>query len=200
MFGYLRLYKDEIRIKDMKKYSSYYCALCNEIKKDYGVFWTFFLNYESTYILLFLESYLKCDTEEKIMKCHMNPFQKKKIEINGDNLKYAAFINMYLLALKFEDDKIDERNLLYAILQKRLSRKQIYKEMISIHEELIGLLKEQSEILQRLEKEEGTIDSCADTTGMMLKHIVSYWQEKNDQAECNSYKLQYSTFPADISK
>lgn len=192
MFGYLRLCKDEIRIKDMKKYSSYYCALCNEIKKDYGVFWTLFLNYESTYILLFLESCLKCDTEEKILKCHMNPFQKKKIEVNSENLKYTAFINMYLLALKFEDDRMDDKNLLYAILQKRLSRKQIYKEMMNIHEELIELLREQSAILQRLEKEKGCIDSCADTTGMMLRHIVSYWQErKNCETECNSYKLQY---------
>ena len=35
MFGYLRPFKDELLGKDLKKYNSYYCGLCNEIREVY---------------------------------------------------------------------------------------------------------------------------------------------------------------------
>lgn len=59
MFGYLRPYKNELKLKDIKKYSAYYCALCKQIRKDYGIMWSAFLNYESVYVMLFLETITK---------------------------------------------------------------------------------------------------------------------------------------------
>lgn len=174
MFGYLRPFKEELRIKDIKKYSSYYCALCNEIRKKYGRFWTFFLNYESIYILIFLES---CTTNEKVVKsltCHINPLMKKKIYINESNLAYAAFINMFLLELKFEDNIYDEKQILYKILRKILSNKKTFKDMHNEYSSLIKLINEQFKKLQVLEAEKGTLDSCADTTAIMLSEIIDY--------------------------
>lgn len=194
MFGYLRPFKEELRLKDIKKYSSYYCALCNGIKRDYGRFWTFFLNYESVYILLFLESYTANEKDEQNITCHMNPFMKKKIQINHNNLEYAAFVNMLLLEMKFEDDQSDEGNVLYGILQKRLNKKIPFQAMSQKHSNLINALKEQSIKLQELEKQKGTIDSCADTTGIMLSEIITYWlcnyQDESEEKE-NLKKLHY---------
>lgn len=215
MFGYLRPFKEELRLKDIKKYSSYYCALCNEIRKDYGKFWTLFLNYESVYILLYLESYMKNEKEENNITCHINPFMKKTVQINNENLKYAAFINMLLLELKFEDDKCDEGNVLYGILQRRLSKKKIFQNLSCDHEELVEALKEQSLQLKELEEKRGTIDSCADTTGIMLSIIIDYriqncqsnFEERNESKKLHYYigKLIYildafEDFERDIKK
>lgn len=194
MFGYLRPYKEELRVKDIKKYSSYYCALCNEIKKDYGRFWTFFLNYESVYILLFLESYMTNEKEEQNITCHMNPFMKKKAQINHKNLEYAAFVNMFLLEMKFEDDESDEGKLLYRFLRKRLNKKNLFQEMSQKHNRLIEVLREQSTKLHELEMEKGTIDSCAGTTGVMLSAIINYWvcsNQEDFEEEENLKKLHY---------
>jgi hypothetical protein len=36
MFGYIAINKDEMKIKDFHTYQSYYCGLCQSLKKSYG--------------------------------------------------------------------------------------------------------------------------------------------------------------------
>ncbi|MDO4333298.1 MAG: DUF5685 family protein [Eubacteriales bacterium] len=215
MFGYLRPYKDEMRLKDIRKYSTYYCALCNQIRKDYGFFWTAFLNYESVYTLLFLESFKEYPEKSLTLRCHLNPFMKKKLQINGDILAYSAFVNMALLDLKFEDNEYDGNKLPWRILKRILHGKKRYKEMSESHKGLLESLKDQADLLRRREKENSNLDSCADTTGNMLVEIIKYWlRDIETESEMYGTVVQlhfhvgkliytldaYEDFESDISK
>ena len=35
MFGYIRIYEPELKMKDFRRYKAYYCGLCQELKKKY---------------------------------------------------------------------------------------------------------------------------------------------------------------------
>ena len=36
MFGYVTVCEPELKMKDFRKYRSYYCGLCQELKEKYG--------------------------------------------------------------------------------------------------------------------------------------------------------------------
>ena len=36
MFGYMKIYKEELKVKDYRKYQAYYCGLCKRLKEKYG--------------------------------------------------------------------------------------------------------------------------------------------------------------------
>lgn len=38
MFGYMKIYKEELKVKDYRKYQAYYCGLCKRLKEKYGFF------------------------------------------------------------------------------------------------------------------------------------------------------------------
>lgn len=194
MFGYLRPNREELKLKDHRKYMSYYCGLCNAIRRNYGIMWTLFLNYESAYLLLFLESYMKNDTEKIEFRCQMNPLKKVRVAIDTVNLDYVAFVNMLLLEMKLEDDELDEKKHIQKILKSFLNHKKQYKQMKDVHYDLVKDLKRQSRILIELEKAKGSIDSCADTTAEMLVAIIKYWYQINNAdyvVEKSIVKLHY---------
>ena len=186
MFGYLQPYKEELLVKETRIYTGYYCALCNEIKKSYGRLLTVFLNYESVYIFIFLESLLVNKVKEKkVICCQINPLKTKNVVLNNDIVEYVAFINMLLLDLKLEDDEYDEPRLYKKILHKILCSRKKYKELCKKHEVLLKKLRGQSCILRELENKSGSIDECANTTGVMLEEIISYSCNIDENFECN---------------
>ena len=198
MFGDLRPYREELKLKHIRLYSSYYCALCNQIRKDYGKVWTIFLNYESVYILLLLNSCHPHDLEQQKIRCHINPLMKKKIDINSKLLEYVAFVNMALLELKLEDDEADEKKILARAIRCAINNKVKYKCMHIQYYDLIERLNEETIRLHKLENCNGRIDQCADTTANMLNGIIENWgdcriTENNMQTKLHYYlgKLIY---------
>lgn len=79
MFGYIRTYKAELKLKDVKRYSAYYCALCTQIKNDYGQIYRLFLTYDATYLAIVLNE-LFADTKEQSAQC-VNCMNKRKISV-----------------------------------------------------------------------------------------------------------------------
>lgn len=57
MFGYVIPYRDELKLKDIKRYKAYYCTICNQLRKRYGRMATAFLSYEMVFTLILLDSF-----------------------------------------------------------------------------------------------------------------------------------------------
>mgnify|MGYP001858686327 CR=1 FL=1 len=36
MFGYVTINREELKIKDMRRYQSFYCGICRELKDRHG--------------------------------------------------------------------------------------------------------------------------------------------------------------------
>ena len=76
MFGYIRIGKPELKVKEYDMYKAVYCSLCRELGKEYGFFTRFTLSYDFTFLAL-LELSLRedfCGTHRK--RCVCNPLKK----------------------------------------------------------------------------------------------------------------------------
>lgn len=110
MFGYIKIYKPELKLKNISNYSGYYCALCKEIEKEFGEIYRLFLSYDVTYLVVALNELF----EDEISLCTscMGKNNKKQVTYSRKAIKYGAFINTYLALKKIEDNFIDEKNCL----------------------------------------------------------------------------------------
>ena len=52
MFGYVLPCKPELKVKDWMRYRAYYCGLCKELGREYGLFSRFLLNYDLVLLAL----------------------------------------------------------------------------------------------------------------------------------------------------
>ena len=56
LFGYIKAYKSELRMKDYEVYRAVYCTLCRELGRSFGPFARFTLNYDFTFLAVLMLS------------------------------------------------------------------------------------------------------------------------------------------------
>ena len=95
MFGYIVINKDELKIKDYNLYRSFYCGLCQELKKDFGHVGQISLSYDMTFIILLLTALYEEELTQGTCKCIAHPFEKHPISSNCFT-SYAADMNLIL--------------------------------------------------------------------------------------------------------
>jgi hypothetical protein len=52
VFGYVKAYKPELRVKEFEFYKAVYCSLCRDLGKKYGLVSRFSLSYDFTFLAL----------------------------------------------------------------------------------------------------------------------------------------------------
>lgn len=166
MFGYIRILKDELRVREYNMFRSYYCGLCKSIKSEYGFVSRMGLSYDVTFLALMLSSVSNDETEVSPERCIVSPFNKKPIVQKTDVLSYAAAVNVILSYLKLSDDWRDERSLKALLCMplfwgaKRKAEKrygELFKE-IKMHLDKLSLLeKEKCSEIDRLANEFGLV-------------------------------------------
>ena len=140
MFGYIKPYKPELKLKEITKYSNAYCALCDQLKKDYGFTSRFILNYDITFLLLCLDHLDSTDKEKRRIRCPYNPAKVKKVQLSTNALRYSAFINYWLVTEKLFDDYTDDRNCFKSFLRKFLVSTGRFKKSKHIYAEKVNTL------------------------------------------------------------
>ena len=111
MLGYVKVNKDELKIREYNVYKSYYCGLCKTLKSEYGYFSRFVLNYDSVFLALLLSSVSNDDYDLKNEICIAHPTKKTPITVKNKSLTYSAAVMVILVLLKLEDDIRDEKSL-----------------------------------------------------------------------------------------
>lgn len=84
MFGYVYIDKPELKIKDYEAYRGVYCSLCKALGKEYSVFARFVLNYDCTFLSLFLMSRSSSCHGFKQGRCPFNPAKKCSYTVSAD--------------------------------------------------------------------------------------------------------------------
>ena len=56
MFGYVRIRKPELLVKDYECYKGFYCGLCHSLRDNYGLRGQVTLTYDMTFLVLLLSS------------------------------------------------------------------------------------------------------------------------------------------------
>lgn len=122
MFGLVVADINALSEKDKKIYNSFYCGLCKTIGKNFNNFSRITLNYDLTFLYLFLTSYFNEFVEENTIHCGIHPFKNKTAYMNK-YAEYCSYMNILLTYYKLEDD-VDDEGLLLAKLGKNVFKKQ----------------------------------------------------------------------------
>lgn len=174
MFGYIKIAKPELKVKEYELYKAVYCSLCKRLGKSYGILSRLTLSYDFTFLAL-LNMSLKdgCDAFIK-KRCAFNPLKKCNYCKNDSACDLPAAAAMIMLYYKIKDNIADEKGFkqlgflllkpIFAGARKKAARQ--YPEIESIVSEYIG---EQSQI-----EREGCfdIDRAADPSGKMLSRLL----------------------------
>ncbi len=110
MFGYVNIYKPELKMKDFYKYKAYYCGLCKTLKDKYGSFGQITLTYDMTFLIILLTSLYESETTHEIHRCIVHPV-KKHDTLRNKITEYAADMNIVLTYYHLLDDWQDDKSI-----------------------------------------------------------------------------------------
>lgn len=105
MFGYVKIFKPELKIKDYEAYKGVYCTLCKTMGKKYGLWSRFTLSYDFTFFTVVrMAAKAECPGFAK-SRCTFNPAKKcLKCTSGADEFEYTAAVAMIMLFYKIKDD------------------------------------------------------------------------------------------------
>ena len=120
MFGYVMINEQELRVREVSLYRSYYCGLCEDLLESYGRAGQLTLNYDTTF-LGFLLTCLYEPAEERRTEtvCITHPFRKHAMRRNIYT-QYAADMTILLTRYSLQDDWQDEKKVRGLVLSPAL--------------------------------------------------------------------------------
>ena len=111
MFGYVKPFVPDLKVRQNELYKAVYCGLCKRQKKLTGFFSAFSLSYDFVFLALVRsvvtgESFSLTDG-----RCAYNPIKKKKVIDACCSIDYTACVASVLTYYKLLDDFHDSRGL-----------------------------------------------------------------------------------------
>ncbi len=107
MFGYVTVNKEELKIKDYRRYRGYYCGLCRQLNRRFGLKGRIALSYDMTFLVILLNGlYERAVTEER-HRCIVHP-ASRQLMLTNEFSAYAADMTVLFTYYKCEDDVRDE--------------------------------------------------------------------------------------------
>lgn len=177
MFGYVKLYKPELKIRDYEVYKAVYCTLCRTLGREYGLWARLFLSYDLTFYVLLRKAVLQAEPDCCVRgRCRFNPLKKcGYISGDGSIFKTAAALTILLAFCKLKDNIRDGG------FFKRLSCRLLYPYMLLKFKkakrrepELEALVSGAVKAQERVENERPpSMDRAADPSARALAGIFS---------------------------
>ncbi len=175
MFGYIKINKPELKVKDFEAYKAVYCSLCKQLCKEYSFISSFLLNYDLTfYALLALSVKKECPIFSK-GRCRFNPLKScNYCKSETDTFSRAASLLVLMSYFKLIDNIRDSGFFgklgctflrpLFALWKNKAKKK--YPEYFTACEDMY---------MSQIKAEEGRagIDEAAEPTAKILECVVS---------------------------
>ena len=175
MFGYIKVFKPEMKVKDFEIYNAIYCGLCREMGKSYGMLSKFCLSYDMTFVSLLCAALTEgCDGYEQ-KKCRVNPLKKCTYCKNDrETQSLAAAAGVALTDMKVLDNVQDSgfiKSLGYRFL--RLFTKRWSKKAYKKYPELRLIIEEYSEKQFSAEVDaECSLDKASEPSAKAVSRIL----------------------------
>ena len=167
MFGYVRPWRDELKVKQNRDYEALYCGVCYALGKRHGFVARMFLNYDFTFLAMLLDS----DKPETVRKgCPARLWCRKKSCVCSAGVDAAADAGTILSYWKLRDTVADSgfwRGLPARMLSWLLHRG--YRKAAAARPVFDDTVRQCLTELQTLEGEHcPSIDRTADTFARLL--------------------------------
>ncbi len=190
MFGYVRVYKPELKIKDYESYKGVYCTLCKTLGKEYGLSSRALLSFDTTFYALFLLALKDGELTSCNSRCTFNPCKKcLKVKTQSDVFRKAAALTIILSYFKLLDNISDSRffkKIAFTLLRPYFALKvsKAKKRYPEIYELTQDAIKRQNEA----EEQNASVDPAADPTASLLRALVSM-DSDNEKIQRFAYML-----------
>jgi len=183
LFGYIRIDKPELKVREYETYKAVYCTLCKKLGKSYGLFSRLTLSYDFTFLALLKMGMTDgCDGFYQ-KRCTFNPFKKCnycKSDTATDMPAAAAMIMLYYKLLDNISDEKGFKKLGYILIKPLFSgaRKKAARNYPQLDKTVFEYITAQNS----LEKEGcDNLDRIADPTATALSKILSFCSEDVSQ-------------------
>ena len=191
MFGYIKVNKPEMKVKEYEVYRGLYCSLCRSLGKHFGILSRLTLSYDITFLLLMRLSFSLTVPDFKGGRCPFSPTKRCNYCLNGDEeLKYSAAVSMMLFYFKVKDNISDSgffrKILMYLLLPYAFLK---YKKAEKMYPEVALMISESMKRQSETEKSGTAItDKAAHESADVLGKILSY---KLPDEDGNIYRFGY---------
>ena len=192
MFGYIRIAKPELKVKEYEMYKAIYCSLCKNLGHSYGFLSRLTLSYDFTFLALLNMSLSdECVGVER-KRCAFNPLKKCNYCKGTDFLEMPAAAAMIMLYYKIADNIADEKGfkkLGYMILRPFFgsARKKAARRFPMLE----SIVSEYINTQALLEKDDcRDMDKAADPTAKALGEIFTLCSDDGVQKRV-LYRLGY---------
>ena len=171
MFGYIIINKAEMKFKEFDVYHSFYCGICRELKRKYGISGQLSLSYDMTFLAILLTGLYEPETEQSSCKCIAHPFENHETRRNIFT-EYAADMNALFAYYKCRDDWEDERKL-WKLIYGRLREGKAGKQLHAYSEKLRKIALTMQNFSEAEQAENTDIDTLAGLFGKVMAEIVT---------------------------
>ncbi len=172
MFGYVRIRKPELKVKDYEIYQGFYCGLCSELKRKYGFLGQVTLTYDMTFLIVLLSSVYDVPVKKSMERCIVHP-GKRHLRLSNGVTEYAAHLNMILTYYHFLDDRDDDgsKKAWFGIKAYHKKKEKAAKEYTGLEQRIDEALSELSVLEQRKETDIFQLAGCF---GRLMAEIFDY--------------------------
>lgn len=172
MYGRVVVNKPELKFREYDIYRSFYCGLCQTLKKKYGNISRISLSYDATFIILLLNGLYEPDIVYEKKCCIAHPISKQEMR-SSIVTEYAADMNLLLFYYKCQDDWFDEKKVTRKAYASFIEKK--VQAVEKKYPDKAQLIKENLSRLSEFERaSESNIDRVADCFGNILAAILEY--------------------------
>lgn len=176
MFGYVRPYTPELKVRENELYNAVYCGLCRSMGKATKTFSRLTLSYDIVFLALVRASLTGQRFNIEEGRCGLHPFKKKPVASDCDILRCCSAVSAEL-SYRNLLDKINDshgfKKLYYRVALPHFKRmKKRAEKTVSFDDAYIT---ETLAELEKLEAEKGpSPDHAADIFGRLLEYFFSY--------------------------
>lgn len=103
MFGYVRPFKPELKVRDLELYRAAYCGLCHTLGHEYSQVMRFGLSYDATFLALLLSGLRPGRCEFDRRRCPAHPLRRRMVWRATEEFRMAADAGVILLYYKLRD-------------------------------------------------------------------------------------------------
>lgn len=177
MFGYVREYPPELKLKHHVLYRAVYCGLCKSMGRCTGFCSRVTLSYDGVFLALVRMALEKTKPEIQPERCFLHPFKRHPMLRQNAVLAYSARASALLVYGKVADDVADTRGakrMLYRMAQPFAAH---FRKKAGL-EGLRVLVQQQLTQLSAYEAEPGdSFDKPADLFGVVCAECFSFGLE-----------------------
>ena len=170
MFGYVKIEKAELRVREYEYYRAAYCGLCRSMGKCTGQCSRLTLSYDIAFLTQVRMALVGTEPQFKKRRCMAHPLRARMMMEPNTELSFAADVSALLAYEKCRDDVADKRGFgkLAAVAKKLLLRSAYYRAR-KRHPALAAQLREKLAALTVLEgQRRATVDEPAAIFGEIL--------------------------------